>query len=79
MDFIYDETELEEEQATLNKLFNLENEVLYRVIDNLCEYLYGTVPSYMEEWNNQKLVEWFETTYQYCPVDSTWKAQITIH
>ncbi len=78
MDFCYDETELEE-RTTLDKLFNLENAVLYRVIECLCEYLHGTTPFYMEDWSNQKLVEWFETTYQYDNTENTWKAQITIH
>jgi len=75
-----DYLDLEYEDDTLDILFQLDQRVLYGMMSEIHENLYGNQPKYMSRWCNQELVDWFHEMYRYNPTTNLWHCiRITVH
>ena len=82
MDFCFDDAELtaaSEEMALLDQLINLDQDILYGVISHLHSWLFGSDPTYMQNWDNEQMITWFQQVYEYNPSSGAWNACITKH
>jgi len=72
--------DFEYEDHALNGLIALDQDHLFSVISTLHENVHGTIPTYMREWNNEKLVDWFSSSFRYNPHTDKWQCiSIAIH
>ena len=65
--------------ATLETLANLDQVVLYSVVSEMHNWIYGTDPTHMKFWGVPALVDWFMQTYDFNPTSKMWNLKVTIH
>ena len=71
---------LDYEDETLDRMNQLDQNVLLRMVSEMHENLYGHHPGYMKNWHNDQLVDWFSQNYRYNPMTDVWQCVgITIH
>ena len=71
---------LDYEDETLDRMNQLDQCVLLRMVSEMYENIHGQYPGYMKNWHNDQLVDWFSHNYRYNPMTDVWQCVgITIH